>query len=153
MDNPDFESELILLKKYAPNVNVDFLEKLTFAFNDLRKLVDEGLINYPYSTRELVSVVKHLEAYPKEGLSRALQNVFDFDHYDLETKNMLVEVLTKNGIPTGFIGSEFKVQLAEEIQLAQPVLMEQWDRQLGKRYECHTERLKINMRVGKRERG
>ena len=63
MDNPDVESEMLLLKKYAPHVPPEFLEKLSVAFQDLRRLVDEGIINYPYSTRELVSVVKHLEVF------------------------------------------------------------------------------------------
>jgi hypothetical protein len=61
VDNPDPESEMFLLRKYAPNISEDLLLKLTAAFRDLRKLVDEGLISYPYSTRELVNIVKHMQ--------------------------------------------------------------------------------------------
>lgn len=61
MDNPDSESEIFLLRKYAPDISEDLLLKLTAAFGDLRKLVDEGLISYPYSTRELVNIVKHMQ--------------------------------------------------------------------------------------------
>jgi len=61
VDNPDLESEMFLLRKYAPDISEDLLLKLTAAFGDLRKLVDEGLISYPYSTRELVNIVKHMQ--------------------------------------------------------------------------------------------
>jgi len=61
VDNPDSESEMFLLRKYAPNISEDLLLKLTAAFKELRKLVDEGLISYPYSTRELVNIVKHMQ--------------------------------------------------------------------------------------------
>ena len=52
----------------------------------MRSLVEDGQISYPYSTRELVNIVRHLQNYPKEGLSRIVQNVFDFDQYDKEIK-------------------------------------------------------------------
>ncbi|TPX32182.1 hypothetical protein SmJEL517_g04613 [Synchytrium microbalum] len=127
VDNPDTESELALLRAYAPDVQEDLLRKLTAAFNDLRRLVDEGLISYPYSTRELVSVVKHLQTYPKEGLSRALQNVFDFDQYESEIRDLLIETLNKNGIPTG-MESDFRVELGIEFPLPEPRLVETWYR-------------------------
>ncbi len=124
IDNPDPDSELGLLKKYAPSIPEDVLRKLIASFTDLRRLADEGLINYPYSTRELVNVVKHLHTYPVEGLSRALQNVFDFDNED-EIRNILVETMNKNGIPTGMKFS-FKVELAAESTLPGPILIEKW---------------------------
>ena len=31
------------------------------AFSELRSMADEGQIHYPYSTREVVNIVKHLE--------------------------------------------------------------------------------------------
>lgn len=30
------------------------------AFTELREMADEGLLQYPYSTRELVNIVKHI---------------------------------------------------------------------------------------------
>jgi hypothetical protein len=32
------------------------------AFTDLRRLVDDGQLAYPYSTRELVNIARHLQA-------------------------------------------------------------------------------------------
>jgi len=61
IDNPDAISEFNMLKKYAPDLSEDLLEKLISSFNELRNMVNEGQLNYPYSTRELVSVVKHLQ--------------------------------------------------------------------------------------------
>ncbi|KAG0177699.1 von Willebrand factor A domain-containing protein 8 [Apophysomyces sp. BC1021] len=127
VDNPDKLSEMYLLRKYGPNVPEDLLEKLSSAFTDLRKLVDEGLISYPYSTRELVNIVIHLQTYPDEGISKTMQNVFDFDQYDQASKELLIEVFEKHGIPIG-LESEFTMNLGQVLDLGQPVLTERWSR-------------------------
>lgn len=72
IENPDEESELALLKAYAPNVPVDILRRLCKAFAELRELVDQGVITYPYSTREAVAVAKHLEQFPNDGVTSVL---------------------------------------------------------------------------------
>ncbi|KAI8912686.1 AAA domain-containing protein [Gorgonomyces haynaldii] len=125
VDNPDPDSELSLLKNYAPDVSEDILIKLIASFNDLRRLVEEGLINYPYSTRELVNAVRHLQRYPAEGLARALQNVFDFDAHEDDIRNILVETMNKNGIPTG-MESSFKVDVQERVPLPKQILLQEW---------------------------
>ncbi|CAB4415023.1 unnamed protein product [Rhizophagus irregularis] len=125
VDNPDSESEIFLLRKYAPDISEDLLLKLTAAFGDLRKLVDEGLISYPYSTRELVNIVKHMQQYPEEGISRILQNVFDFDQYDKDSKDLLIEAFQKHGIPVG-LESDFSIKLGKRIPLSEPIITEIW---------------------------
>ncbi|KAF7726766.1 von Willebrand factor A domain-containing protein 8 [Apophysomyces ossiformis] len=118
---------MYLLRKYGPNVPEDLLDKLSSAFTDLRKLVDEGLISYPYSTRELVNIVIHLQSYPEEGISKTMQNVFDFDQYDQASKELLIEVFEKHGIPIG-LESEFTMNLGHVRDLGEAVLTEQWSR-------------------------
>ncbi|KAJ3336274.1 von Willebrand factor A domain-containing protein 8 [Gonapodya sp. JEL0774] len=150
IDNPDMDSELAMLRKYAPHVPEDVLVKLTMAFNDLRRLVDEGLISYPYSTRELVNIVKHLETFPQEGLSRAVRNVFDFDQFDPETKELLIETLQKNGIPAG-MESDFRMELGVDVKLSEPILLESWlKRPSGKvdKKTCEVESREISSRGG-----
>jgi len=110
VDNPDADSEMYLLRKYGPDVPEETLLKLTAAFSDLRKLVEDGLISYPYSTRELVNIVRHMQLYPSEGISKILQNVFDFDQYEREAKDLLIQTLQKHGIPVG-LESDFAVSL------------------------------------------
>ncbi|KAI7898653.1 AAA domain-containing protein [Cokeromyces recurvatus] len=127
VDNPDMLSEMFLLRKYGPHVSKDLLMKLSSAFTDLRKLTDEGLISYPYSTRELVNVVLHIENYPEEGISKILQNVFDFDQYDQASKELVIEIFERHGIPVG-LESDFSMQLGDVISLGEPVLSEQWTR-------------------------
>lgn len=123
--NPDADSELELLKKYAPHVSEDILIKLIASFNDLRRLYDEEIIIYPYSTRELVNAVRHLEAYPAEGLYQALQNVFEFDSHEPDFFSIIQETLTKNGIPVG-LESTFKVELGVEMNISPPEVIEKW---------------------------
>ena len=50
-----------MLRQYGPSVPEELLLKLVNAFGELRSRADQGLISYPYSTREVVSVVKHLQ--------------------------------------------------------------------------------------------
>lgn len=52
-----------MLRKYGPSVPQELLHKLVNAFGELRSRADQGLISYPYSTREVVSVVKHLQVW------------------------------------------------------------------------------------------
>ncbi len=51
VDNPDTQSEVELLKQYGPDVPIELLISLSNLFQDLRSLVDDGLLNYPYSLR------------------------------------------------------------------------------------------------------
>jgi MoxR-like ATPase len=126
VNNPDPQSEIEMLRKYAPNnVSEEVLNKLVNAFGALRDLSDQGLINYPYSTRELVNIVKHLEKFPHDSLSNVLANVYDFDSFGLDQSNDLLkntfkEVMNKHGIPVGRSGP-FKISLAPLIKLPEIV--------------------------------
>lgn len=50
-----------MLKQYGPDVPHKILSVLVDAFSELRHMADLGQIAYPYSTREVVNVVKHLQ--------------------------------------------------------------------------------------------
>lgn len=117
VDNPDPQSEIAMLKMYAPNVSEKILNKLVSAFGSLRKLSDQGIISYPYSTRELVNIVKHLEKFPDDSLSSVLTNVSDFDHFaeQSDLKNTFIEVMHKHGIPIG--NATFQINLAQQVQM------------------------------------
>ena len=62
------------------------LAKLVAAFAELRSLVEQGTLNYPYSARECVAVAKHLEQFPQDGLVKTLENVIGFDSYDPQVR-------------------------------------------------------------------
>lgn len=61
MDNPKPTAELSMLKQYGPDVPDATLRKLVAVFGELRSMADQGTITYPYSVREVVSIVKHLQ--------------------------------------------------------------------------------------------
>eukprot|EP00048_Salpingoeca_helianthica_P001847 m.52144 g.52144 ORF g.52144 m.52144 type:complete len:1852 (-) comp11758_c0_seq1:56-5611(-) len=115
VDNPGVAAELSMLQKYAPDVDVEILSRLTRAFNELRTMADEGQLTYPYSLRELVAISSHLQKFPEEGVERALQNVFAFDTYDANALQQITSVLHKHGVPIGSLG---KVALAPEVPLS-----------------------------------
>jgi len=101
VDNPSVQSELNMLRQYGPSVPDQTLKKLVGAFGELRDMADRGLISYPYSTREVVNIVKHLEKFGNEGVAAVVGNVFDFDAYNKETQEQLSTVMHKHGIPVG----------------------------------------------------
>ena len=63
VDNPSIENEIQLLKQYGPDISETMIYKLVKAFGELRNMADQGLVSYPYSTREVVNIVKHLQVY------------------------------------------------------------------------------------------
>ncbi|KAI5695056.1 hypothetical protein M8J75_010206 [Diaphorina citri] len=91
IDNPSPESELALLSSYGPDVPRDTLIRLVRAFGEFRELSDKSLLPYPYSTREAVHIVKHLQKYPEDSMAEAVSNVFDFDKYNNKPLQLTVE--------------------------------------------------------------
>lgn len=110
VDNPNPESEIKLLTSYGPNVDKKTIKKLVNAFAELRSMADVSQISYPYSTREVVNIVKHLEKYPDEDVSELVGNVLDFDRYAPESLEQVTSVLMKHGLA---IESYAKNELAE----------------------------------------
>ncbi|KAL9652460.1 hypothetical protein ABK040_000032 [Willaertia magna] len=119
VNNPQGESEIKLLMSYGPNVPESIIRKLSNAFDDLRKAVEDNVILYPYSTRELIHIVKHLETFRGEtSIQEALSNVFDFDAFDYQTIEFLKKIFEKHEIPFSFKQSEqFTINIAKEIPL------------------------------------
>ncbi|KAJ7392629.1 von Willebrand factor A domain-containing protein 8 [Desmophyllum pertusum] len=137
------------LKWYGPSVPQELLHKLVNAFGELRSRADQGLISYPYSTREVVSIVKHLQAFPDEGLANVVRNVFDFDSYHPEVKDVVTEVLHKHGIPVG--ASTRNVNLSKEFPLPSPTLVSTWkipgdENGFNAGINCPVEERKLKMR-------
>lgn len=98
IQNPDLDSEIRLLRSYAPNLDTTTIRAIAASFSELRQLSDLGDISYPYSTREAVAVVKHLEAFPQDNVVIALHNVLDFDSFNEATYATLGKVFQAHGI-------------------------------------------------------
>ncbi|XP_068185310.1 von Willebrand factor A domain-containing protein 8 [Antennarius striatus] len=124
VDNPKPQAELAMLKQYGPDVPEATLQKLVAAFGELRSMADQGTITYPYSTREVVNIVKHLQKFPDEGLPNVVRNVFDFDSYNQDMREVLIETLHKHGIPIG--AKPTSVHLAKELPLPEVKMTGYW---------------------------
>lgn len=113
--NPPRESEIILLQNFAPNLERKKVEQLVDVFTELRQLAIDGIISYPYSLRELVSIVKHLNKFPNDSLAEVVRNVFDLDNYNTDMTDRLKGILHRHGIP-------FQVQRrAVQLATSQPL--------------------------------
>lgn len=99
VDNPSRESETQLLQSYGPNVSSEVIDQVIGAFEDLRQLFDKNLVSYPYSTREAVNIIKHLQTFPQDMLLDTIRNVFDFDCYSKEAQEIIMNVLNKHKLP------------------------------------------------------
>uniref|UniRef100_A0A3Q3JAA7 von Willebrand factor A domain-containing protein 8 n=1 Tax=Monopterus albus TaxID=43700 RepID=A0A3Q3JAA7_MONAL len=148
VDNPKPQAELAMLKQYGPNVPDATLQKLVAAFAELRSMADQGTITYPYSTREVVNIVKHLQKFPDEGLANVVRNVFDFDSYNKDMREVLIEALHKHGIPIGAKPSS--VQLAKELPLPEVQMTGYWtvnqDGNARRKLLCPTETHSIDIK-------
>lgn len=148
VDNPKPQAELAMLKQYGPDVPDSTLQKLVAAFGELRSMADQGTISYPYSTREVVNIVKHLQKFPEEGLANVVRNVFDFDSYNKDMREVLIEALHKHGIPIGAKPSS--VQLAKELPLPEVKMTGHWTISQGinarRKMLCPTETRPIDIK-------
>lgn len=97
--NPPRESEIILLQNFGPNIERKKLEQLVDVFTELRQLSIDGIISYPYSLRELVSIVKHLNMFPNDSLADVIRNVFDLDNYNTDVIDRIRSIVHRHGIP------------------------------------------------------
>ena len=124
---PDRDSELTLLRKFGPSISDVILNKLLDTFEELRRLVVEGQVAYPYSTRELVALVRHVNSYPNDGISQVLANVFDFDAYDQNRIEILRELLQKLQLPHyDDRTNKAQIRLAPEKTIPSPTLAHSW---------------------------
>ncbi|TRY92386.1 hypothetical protein DNTS_024700 [Danionella cerebrum] len=148
VDNPKPQAEFAMLKQYGPDVPDAILQKLVAAFGDLRAMADQGAIPYPYSTREVVNIVKHMQKFPDEGLANVLRNVFDFDSYNKDTREVLITTLHKHGIPIGAKPSS--VYLAKELPLPDCKMVGYWTIAQGgnarRKLLCPTESHRIDVK-------
>lgn len=105
ISNPDIEAQQIILQSYGPTVDSDLVLSIAKAFERLRELSEKGILNYPYSTREAISVIKHLQNFPSDSIAEALLNVFSFDSFDEHVRPHVLEVFKSAGIslPSEFL--------------------------------------------------
>jgi MoxR-like ATPase len=134
--NPDARSELQLLRAYAPDVDPALLRRLVAAFADLRRLVSDGALAYPYSARECVAVARHLQQFPQDGLVETLANVLAFDSFDPRLLQVIVGVFQRHGVPLTAADARGRAQdgpravtvaLAGDKPLPPAVLTEEWN--------------------------
>ncbi|KAB5577077.1 hypothetical protein PHYPO_G00205820 [Pangasianodon hypophthalmus] len=148
VDNPKPKAELAMLKQYGPDVPDTVLRKLVAAFGELRAMADQGTITYPYSTREVVNIVKHLQKFPDEGLANVVRNVFDFDSYNKDMREVLIAALHKHGIPIG--AKPTSVHLAKELPLPDYKMAGYWTINQGggarRKLLCPTESHRIDIK-------
>ena len=126
VDNPALPSELALLAAYAPDVPPPLLRRIAAIFGELRSMADAGEIAYPYSTREAVALVKHLQSFPSDGLLAAAENVFAFDGHEPAIAQTITSVLRRHGVPAGGGAGAFDVRLAAEEDLPPSEPLELW---------------------------
>jgi MoxR-like ATPase len=94
----DVESHKRILLSYGPNVHNPIIEKIVDIWEELRVAHESGNIMYPFSIRESVAVVKHLNEYPDDGIEEAIENVIAFDRLDSGLVNQLDDVLGRYGV-------------------------------------------------------
>ncbi|XP_063703631.1 von Willebrand factor A domain-containing protein 8 [Culicoides brevitarsis] len=101
VDNPSISSEVKMLRQYGPDVPLETIQKLVEAFSELRTMADQSQLAYPYSTREVVNIVKHLQQFRDEDVAELIGNVLDFDRHSPESFEQVTNILLKHGLQIG----------------------------------------------------
>jgi MoxR-like ATPase len=94
----DAESQTRIIKRYGPRVSDDVIATIISIWQDLSQAHRKGVLAYPFSVREAVSVVRHLEAYPDDGLDEAIENVIAFDRSDNALLKQLGSIFGRHGV-------------------------------------------------------
>lgn len=94
----DPDSQADILKSYGPNLPDETIQKIIRIWQDLSKAHERGILAYPFSIREAVSVVRHLEQYPDDGFESAIDNVLAFDRFDNALMKQLDSIFKQHGV-------------------------------------------------------
>jgi MoxR-like ATPase len=94
----DPESQANILNSYGRNLSSKTIQKIIRIWQDLSKAHQRGILAYPFSIREAVSVVRHLNEYPSDGLDCAIDNVIAFDRFDSALMKQLNSILKQHGV-------------------------------------------------------
>ena len=108
--NPDRASEVQILMRYGPSIPLTTLSHLAAAFGELRDMHAKNQLTYPYSLREAVATVKHLEEFQGTDLAAALSGVLSFDSFDTRLVAQLAVVFKKHDIDIGVPVTELQLQ-------------------------------------------
>lgn len=58
-----------------------------------------GRLAYPYSTRELVNLVRHVQAFPSEAIHTVTENVIAFDKHNTAALSIVRDIFSRHGVP------------------------------------------------------
>jgi len=94
----DTESHKRILMSYGDSVHPRVIDKIVNVWEDLRVAHQNGTMTYPFSVRESVNVIKHLNAFPDDGIEDAVDNVIAFDRLDRGLSQHLDRVFGGHGI-------------------------------------------------------
>lgn len=105
----DSDSQAHILKSYGRNLSNKTIRKIIRIWQDLNKAHQKGVLAYPFSIREAVSVVRHLSEYPGDGLDGAIENVVAFDRFDAALMKQLAAIFQQHDVKlpatkTGLVG-------------------------------------------------
>ena len=96
----DRQSQKQVLQSYGPEVSNKRISKIVSMWEDLGRAHAKGYISYPFSVREAVSVVRHLNEFPEDEIVGAIENVTAFDRSDRVLMKLLQSVFRRHGLPT-----------------------------------------------------
>lgn len=105
IENLDLASEVRLLQSYGKDIDEKTIHRLALAFQDLREAYERQELGYPYSAREAVSVVKHLQAFPMDGAAAAIENILGFESFNPRVRQQIAEIFQGRGIPVPVDGN------------------------------------------------
>jgi len=94
----DRRSQERVLNSYGSRVAPELISTVVSIWQDLESAHKKGVLAYPFSVREAVSVVRHLNEFPSDGLLESIENVISFDRFDEAVFNQLAAIIAPHGV-------------------------------------------------------
>jgi len=94
----DMVSHKRILTSYGDNVHPRVIDNIVKIWETLRVAHQKGTMTYPFSVRESVNVIKHMNEFPGDGIEDAIDNVIAFDRLDKALSNHLNDIFGGHGI-------------------------------------------------------
>lgn len=94
----DKESHKRILVSYGEYVHPRVIDRIVDIWEDLRLAHQSGSMTYPFSVRESVNVIKHMNSFPDDGIEGAIDNVIAFDRLDKALSKHLDDIFGGHGI-------------------------------------------------------
>lgn len=97
VDYPGRESELKILRKFGPDVDVETMERVVNAANDFRFAFREGVLPRPMDLGATINCIRYFQRFPEQSQKDAFDRYYNVAVMEPDSKDVVDKILDKYG--------------------------------------------------------